>query len=331
MIAWFIFFGSAAILVFAAVKLAEYGDAISVRTRLGGMFIGTLLLAAATSLPELLTTINALMQNVPNLAAGNMLGSGMANMCLLAGLDLFTAPFPILRRVGMKHALTATLGILLTGMAILFIMSDIDLRIGWIGVDSLLIIAAYLIGVRLIQGNNPSSAPQPIDPEMEDVNVPSLAKAIIGFVIATAVLVAVTPQLVGSSVDIARQTGLETGFVGAALLAITTSLPELVTVVAAVRFGAYDLAVGNLFGSNIFNMFTLGLTDVFYTKGRFLADIDPDFALAGMLVILMTAMGLISSLARAERKLFFVEIDALLIIGVYILGMWLLYARGIGV
>ena len=331
MIPWLIFFGSAAVIVFAAVKLAEYGDAISVRTKMGGMFIGTVLLAAATSLPEFLTTINALIQHVPNLAAGNMLGSGMANMFLLAGLDLFTAPFPILRRVGMKHALTAALGIMLTGMVVFFMMADINFRIAWIGIDSLLIMAAYLIGFRIIQGNNPLPAPQPTEAELEDVNVPSLSRAIVGFVIATGALVAVTPQLVGSSVDIARQTGLETGFVGAALLAIATSLPELVTVIAAVRFGAYDLAVGNLFGSNIFNMFALGFTDVLYTRGRFLADIDPNFALAGMLVILMTAMGLISSLARAERKLFFVEIDALLIIGVYILGMWLLYARGIGV
>ncbi len=84
---WIQFIISAAVVVVAAIKLAEYGDAISVRTRLGGMFIGTLLMAGATSLPELLTTINSLGQNVPSLAVGNVLGSNMFNMFLLAVLD----------------------------------------------------------------------------------------------------------------------------------------------------------------------------------------------------------------------------------------------------
>ena len=329
MTAWLVFAGSAAAIVLAAVKLAEYGDAISVRTKLGGMFVGTLLLAGATSLPEFLTTVNALLVDAPDLAAGNMFGSGMANMLLLAVLDLFTTRVHILRRVGMRHALTAALGIMLTGMAVFFILADISFKIGWIGIDSLLIMGAYLLGFRLIQGNNPVQPPS-TDSNLEEEGVPTLPKAVIGFIAATVVLVLVTPSLVSSSIDIAEQTGMQIGFVGAALLAITTSLPELVTVIAAVRFGAYDLAVGNLFGSNIFNMFALGFTDVIYIKGRFLGSIDPNFVLVGLLVVLMTTMGLISSLARAERKIAFIEVDALLLIMVYIAGMWLLYTRGIG-
>ena len=91
-------------------------------------------------------------------------------------------------------------------------------------------------------------------------------------------LVAVAPRLVSSSARIAEQiTGLGTGFVGLVLLGMITSLPEMVTTIAAVRMGAYDLAVGNLFGSNIFNMFALGLTDVFLTSGRFMGAIRPLF------------------------------------------------------
>jgi cation:H+ antiporter len=328
--AWLVFAGSAAVIVLAAVKLAEYGDAISVRTKMGGMFVGTLLLAGATSLPELLTTINALKVGALDLAAGNMFGSGMANMLLLAILDLSTTRVHILRRVGMRHVLTAALGIMLTGMAVFFILANISFKIGWIGVDSILIMGAYLVGVRLIQGNNPAP-PSPTGGNLEEKGVPTLLKASIGFIAATGLLVLVTPSLVSSSISIAEQTGLQPGFVGAALLAITTSLPELVTVIAAVRFGAYDLAVGNLFGSNIFNMFALGFTDVLYIEGRFLGSIDPNFALVGLLVILMTTIGLISILARAERKSAFIEVYALLLIVVYIAGMWTLFARGVGI
>lgn len=326
---WLQFFGSAVLIVAAAIKLAQYGDVIAVRTRLGGMFIGTLLLAGATSLPELLTMINSIDQGVPDLAAGSTFGSNMFNMFILSLISLSAPGARILRRVANTHALTAGLAILLMGISVFAILAEIDVTIGWLGWDSLLLMATYLVGVRLIQGSN-AGTPTPEQVLEEPAHIPGLWHASIGFAIASAALVVITPWLVSSSVTIAEITGLSTGFVGALLVAIITSLPELVTTVAAVRFGAYDLAVGNLFGSNIFNMFALGLTDLFYTQGRFLGAIDPAFALAAMLGLLLTGLGLIGNLARLDRRLLFIEFDALLILVVYILGMWLLYARGIG-
>lgn len=112
-------------------------------------------------------------------------------------------------------------------------------------------------------------------------------------------------------------------------MALVTSLPEVVTTVTAARMGAYDLAVGNLFGSNIFNMFGLGSTDFLYFQGNFLATIDPALTLAGLAGLLLTSLGLVSAVAQVERRLFFVEIDALLILLVYAGAMWLLFSRGI--
>jgi cation:H+ antiporter len=86
--------------------------------------------------------------------------------------------------------------------------------------------------------------------------------------------------------------------------------------------------VGNLFGSNVFNMFALALTDVFYTEGSFFGAIDPAFALAGLLALLLTTMGLIGNLAQVERRIGIVEIDALLLILCYFAGLELLYIRG---
>lgn len=323
---WLQFLGSSILVVLAAIKLAEYGDVIAQRTRLGGLFIGTLLLAAATSLPELLTTINSLGQGAPNLAAGNIFGSSMFNMFVLAVLDLFHWRIRLLRQVATRHALTAGLAMLLTGMAVFFMLADIDLRVGWVGADSLCIMGAYALGLRLIRSGSQGASPD-AEPAAEE-GVPSLGLAVLGFVAATAVLVVVSPWLVRSSVGIAEVTGLSTGFVGTALLAIVTSLPELVTTVAAVRLGAYDMAVGNLFGSNIFNMLALGLTDLFFVQGRFLASVDPVFALAGLLALLLTGLALIGNLARLERRILFMELDALLLIAVYLGGLWLLYTRG---
>ncbi|MCU0500484.1 MAG: sodium:calcium antiporter [Anaerolineae bacterium] len=328
--AWVTFIASSIVLVVAATKLAEYGDVIAVRTRLGGLFVGTLLLAGATSLPELLTTISSVNQGAPNLAAGNLLGSCMFNMLILALLDLVNRKARILRQVALRHALSAGLAILLLGMTAFFLMANIDPTIGWVGIDSLLLVVTYIVGVRLIQSNNLAGSGAP-EAAGEFEGVPSLRRGLIGFAGAAAVLVAVTPLLVRSSKEIAELTGLGTGFVGTTLLAMVTSLPELVTTIAAVRLGAFDMAVGNLFGSNAFNIFALGLTDLFFLPGRFLGAIDPAFALVALLGLLLTSLGQMGNLARVERRFLFFETDALIIIVVYFAGMWFLYTRGLGV
>jgi cation:H+ antiporter len=326
---WFQFLISAILLVLAAIKLAEFGDVIALRTRLGGMFIGTVLLAGATSLPELFTTINSINQQVPDLAAGNIFGSSMFNMLMLAVLDMVNPRTLILRRVAINHALSAGLAVLLTGTAVFFVVANINVQLGWVGLDSLLLIGMYWFAMRLIYARNRIGTEE-LEVASEEVEgLPGLGAAAVGFVGATAVLVIVTPWLVRSSVGIAEMTGLTTGFIGIALVALVTSLPEVVTTVSAARIGAYDLAVGNLFGSNIFNIFGLGSTDFFYFQGHFLATIDPALTLAGLAGLLLTSLGLVSTVAQVERRLFFVEIDALLILLGYAGAMWLLFSRGI--
>jgi cation:H+ antiporter len=325
---WLLFFGSSIVLVAAAVKLAQYGDVIAVRTRLGGMFIGVLLLAGATSLPEMLTMINSFRLDAPGLAAGSMFGSNMFNMLLLAVLDLLNQQARILRRVAMTHALTAALASVMIALSVFFILGDVQLQIGWMGLDSLTLILVYIGGIRLIQLNGQASSTTVELPQ--DRPVMPLWRALLGFAIATAVLVLITPQLVRSSKEIGEITGLGSGFVGTTLLATVTSLPETVAVVAAARMGAYDMAVGNLFGSNVFNMLALGVADAFYTPGRFLGAIDLTFALVGMLGLLLTLLALIGNIARVERRLAFVEADALLILVVYFGGMLFLFVRGVG-
>jgi cation:H+ antiporter len=326
---WLEFLISAILIVFAAMKLAECADAIARRTKLGGMFVGTLLLAGATSLPELFTTLNSINLGVPELAAGNIFGSSMFNMLMLAVLDVVNPRTRILRRVAVNHALSAGVAVLLTGMAVFFILADIGVQIGWVGLDSMILVGMYWLGMALVYGRNRFRGEVAGGPSPAAEEAPRLGPALLCFLGATVVLVMVTPWLVHSSVGIAQTTGLSTGFVGAALVAFVTSLPEVVTAVAAVRIGAHDLAVGNLFGSNIFNIFALGSTDLYYLQGRFLGTVDPTLTLAGIAGLLLTSLGLVATLAQVERRLLFVEVDALLIFLGYIGVMVLLYSRGI--
>ncbi len=323
---WIKFLATSGLIVLAATQLAKYGDVIAVRTRLSGMFIGVLLLAGATSLPEVLTSVSSINQNAPNLAAGNLLGSNTFNMLLLAIIDIVNRNQRILRKAALKHALTGSLAVFMIGLVVFFIIADIDVKIGWIGLDSLLLIAIYVVAVRLIHKDSSPASQFAVHPEIPE-GTPKLRTGIIGFLIAAGALVIITPIMVQSAEEIAILTGLGTTFIGTTLVALVTSLPELVTTLAAIKIGASDMAIGNLFGSNLFNMFAIGLTDIFFTQGRFLSAIDPSFLLIGMVGLIMTCMGLIGNLAKLERKVWFIELDALALVVVYVASLILLFIR----
>ena len=325
---WVKFALSAAAIVLTATQLAKYGDVIAIRTRLGGMFIGVLLMAGATSLPEVLTSFNAIRLNTPNLAAGDLLGSNNMNMVLLAIIDMVTLNQRILRKAALKHALTGSLAVFMIGLVLFFMLADIDIKLGWVGLDGLLIIALYIISVRIIQSNSDHGSDSGQMMEIEE-EFPSLRAGIIGFAIAAGALVVITPIMVQTANEIAVLTGLGTTFIGTTLVALTTSLPEAVTTLAAIKIGANDMAIGNLFGSNMFNMFVIGLNDVVFTQGRFLSVIDPSLMLVGAIGILMTGLGLIGNLAKLEKRIWFIEIDALALLLLFFGSLWLLYTKGV--
>lgn len=326
---WLLFLASSAVVTLAATKLAEYSDIIGVRTKLGGLFVGTIFLAAATSMPELMASISSFRSGAVNLAAGNFFGSNMTNIALLAVVDLGLRRIPLLRGTAISHSLTAALATVLMLVAVTSIVLGGVPAIGWVGLDSLLLIGLYFAGMWLVQRENNANAGSAVIEEPAD-DFPSLRRGIIGFIIATAVLLVTVPQLVKASLGIAEITGLGSGFIGTALLSFVTSLPELVAAIAAVRLGAFDMAVGNLLGSNVFNMFGLAIADFFLLDGAFLSLINENFVLVGLLGILLTNMALIGNLARVQRKFLFIELDSVAILFVYLAGMYLLYLRGVG-
>jgi cation:H+ antiporter len=326
---YLLFFLTALIVVIAASRLAKYADIIAVRTSFGGLIVGTILLAGATSLPEFIASISSFRQGVPDLAAGNFLGSNMVNIVLLAIIDVLHYQVPLLRTVALTHTLTALLGILLMTLVAIFTLGGFDVAIGWVGLDSLLIVAFYFGGVWLVQQEGKAAIGltdgQIVVPAG---HFPPLRRGVIGFLLASAVLLLVVPLLVRATTDIAALTGIGATFIGTTALSLVTSLPELLAAWAAVRIGSPELAVGNLFGSSVFNMLGLGIADFFYTPGRLLGAIDPSFSLVALLGVLLTGMAMLGTLARLERRLFFIEVDALLIIATYAAGMYLLFMRG---
>ncbi len=325
---WVEFILSAAFIVFAAVKLAEYGDVIALRTGLGRAFIGVILMAAATSLPEFLTAINSIQLDIPDLSGGNIFGANMYNMLLIAFVSILSWRERALRKVAKRHGLTAGGSVLMILLATFFIYANIDIKIGWVGIDSIIIITAYIILVYLLRVSASTSGE--VIGDLPDESTPKLWQGILGFSIASLVLIFVMPWLVRVANEIAIISGLSEGFIGVALMAFVTTLPELVATITAVRMGVFDLAIGNLFGSNMFNIFALGLVDFLFTKGRFLDTISPEFVLVGLIGMIMTLIALIGNQSRLRRRLIFLELDAGALFITFVLGMILIYNRGLG-
>ena len=335
LVPWAIFLASAGVIVYAGTKLSRYGDQIAELTGLGGLWIGVVLMAAATSLPEVFTDVSAALMNRPNLAAGDLFGSNMANMLILGIIDLMHRQQRVWQQAAFEHALSAGLAISLTAFAAVFVLLGSDVKHGGVGLGSMLLLLFYIFGMRvvfrqeimkqrqreheLIVKGQTSEQPKPSSQRE------GLRRAAIGFAVATAGLLVAAPFLAGSASQIAEQSGVSTTFVGTSLLGITTSLPELVAAIAAVRLGAFDLAVGNLFGSNAFNMAAFFFVDLAYRGGPLFNTVSDAHALAALWSIVLMSIGVMGIIYRAEQRYLLIEPDSFLIILGYCLGLWLLF------
>lgn len=336
---WAVFVLSAAAVGYAGWQLARQGDRISGQTGLSGLWVGTMLVASATSLPEIITNVSAAAIDEPNLAAGDLFGSSMSNMLILAVIDLMHRRRRVLRTVSQGHGLVAMLAVALTVMAAAFIVSDSPLRIGHVGVETLVLAAVYLLGTRIVFRQEYVAALARIaartiedgEGDAEDapggeahLRLPERA-TVLRFLAAATVIVLAGPSLALSADGISEQTGMEASFVGVLFLATTTSLPELISSISAVRLGAHDLAVGNLFGSNCFNMAAFVFADFAYTPGPVLDAVDRAEIVAALAAVFLMATAMMGVIYSAERRYWFLEPDAAAIIVAYGLGLLMVY------
>ncbi len=327
---WLTFAVSAVLIVIAGTKLAHYGDRIAEATGLGRLWIGVVLLAAATSLPEVFTTVSAAMIDAPDLAAGDLFGAGLTNMLTLGLIDLVHRQRRVWQQAALGHTLVAVLAMVLTALAGLLVLTKAEVGVAGIGVGSGLLLVIYLLGMRVVFRQEDLERRQReeekiVAAEDADHHRHALKGAVLGFALSAAAVVGAAPFLAASAHTIALITGMEESFVGTSLLAITTSLPELTTAFAAVRLGAFDLAVGNLFGSNAFNMAAFFFADAAYRPGSLFGAVAHVHALTAFLSIVLMSIGIMGIIYRAERRFLLLEPDSLLMILGYALAMMLLF------
>jgi cation:H+ antiporter len=317
-------------IVFAGTKLSKYGDIIAEKTGLGRTWIGVVLMASVTSLPELVTGISSVTYaGVPDIAAGDILGSCVFNMLILAILDAIYRSMPISAKAHHGHVLSAGFGIFLLSIVAISLFAGNHIpSLGWIGLYTLLFAVIYIISMRMVyfyEKKQLSEFVKEMADELRYKEIPTRT-AVVNYVINAIIVIIAAIFLPKIGEGIAEVTGLGQTFVGNIFIAIATSLPEVVVSVAAVRMDAVDLAIGNLFGSNIFNIFILAIDDLFFIKGPILSFVQMSHAISALSAITMTAIAVIGLTYRTEKKRLFLAWDSIGIVLVYIINLILLYA-----
>jgi cation:H+ antiporter len=321
-------FAAVGVAVFlVASRLARHADAIADATGLGRAWVGALLLAASTSLPELITDINAAALGAIDLGVGDLLGSTLTNMLILAVLDLAYRRRNVFDSVSPHHALVATLAMVLTAMLGAAIASGGWGRIGHVGVETLLIVAVYLLGMRSVYlVSRPTAPPEQL--VLGDTRRTVLRRGVGGFVLGAAGLALTAPLLVLSAEVLAAESGISTTVIGTILVGFTTSFPEIAATIAAARLGAFDLAVGNVLGSNAFNMCIVFAMDVVYVRGPILAEAARLHVLSAMMAVMAVGFSVMGILARKGRVIDGVRVESLAIVAIYA-GAVMLLARAV--
>jgi cation:H+ antiporter len=317
---WMLFAATALVIVLAGARLARYGDMLGEKSGWGRSWIGTVVLAATTSLPELFTGFGAtFVVPLPDIALGDILGSCMFNLLILSLMDAIQ-PEPLSARAHQGHALSIGFGLLLIGVAGTGLIAGERMpTLGWMGLYSPVLIGLYFLAMRTIfrhEQHRRAAETREVAEELQYKET-SLRSALVGYSIAAIAVVVTALFLPRLGAELARETGLGEAFVGSVFIAITTSLPEIVVSLAAVRIGALHLGISNVLGSNIFNLFILGLDDVFYRQGPLMADTGASHAVSVVAIVMMNALFLIGLTYKVMTKRFVVAWDTAAIAAVY--------------
>lgn len=331
---WIQFVICLAIIVVAGTKLVKYGDLIAEKTGLGRVWIGVVLLATITSLPELATGISSVaILGEPDLTLGDLFGSNLINLVIIAILDLVHRSGPVLHYLGTGIVLSTILSLFLIAAAAtsLYLAQNLltVVLFGRLGVYSLALFLLYLLAQYMIfrfQSDNRSGIGNN-EVVQANRNLVPLKKAVSFFVAAAVITAGAGTWLAFIGEQITEVTGFSASFVGTLFLALCTSTPEIVVSISAVRLGALDMAVGNMVGSNLFNMgVIIFIDDLFYSAGPILQEANMDHLITALFALLMSSIVIIGIIFRPQfRWRTWVGVDTAALVILYVGAILTLY------
>lgn len=359
---------SATFIVLLAILLSILADIIDEKSTLKDLFI-SLLLGSAAALPELTTSFTSVIISNPDLAMGNIFGSNLYNIMILAAVDLFYRNRRVFDFAYKENVYNIGLIIVLSGIVAFSLFVDLPYEIFGIGLDILVVAFVYFIGMRIVSkysvadigkgdsymfdvesvttfqaaaGNGnvaegkmttqivEKESIQTFDQRIKKLLDTFTLKRIWIIFFASALLVLGVGSLLTVSADkIAELTGLGSTFVGSFLLAASTSLPETVTVITSIRLRNYNMAIGAILGSCLFNFINLMITDVLYRDALIFSVNDSHlFTVLASMSLMVVAMYAI--IRKRSLSNFTYVIPSSLIVLFYFIASYIIYVNSAG-
>lgn len=329
---WLGFIVCAGLIVYCGTNLSRYGDVIAGKTGLGHAWTGLILMAGITSLPELISGISSVtIAGVPDIALGDIMGSCMFNILIIAFMDMLLGRKQVFSGADKSHFLSLSFGMILIGVVSVSILLPDMPSIGPVGIYTPVIALIYLAGIKsvwLFEKKRAALSPAGIPADARYDHI-SLRKAVSMYSLNAVVIVAAATLLPFIGERLAQQTGLGDSFVGTFLIGMATSLPELVVSISALHIGATQMAIANIFGSNMFNILIIAIDDIFYAGGGLLSVVSTGHAITGLMAMIMSAIAMIGLTYRPKKKLFLIlGWDSASLILAYAISIWSLYSFG---
>jgi len=332
-------FGMSALAVWmAGTRLALLGDELADRLNLTREFVGLIFLATATELPEIVTTITAAQVGNAALVLGNMFGGITMQTAILAVADIFVVRHALTSwpRKSTHTLLAVLLIVLLSFLLAASLLGDIAVAFN-VGLAAIFLSGTYPLTIALLRTFDEKDSWAPVDlPQDNDLdtghringsplNSISTGRLLGRFGAASLVILVAGVCLALSADALAEITPLGSSFIGIALLAAATSLPELSTTFAAARIGAYTMAISNIFGSNLIMLALILPADIAYRGGPILAESDSGTQFSIVAGILVTGVYAAGLLIRRTPKLFGAGLDSWLVLLIYVAMLYALF------
>lgn len=299
--------GLAVVIVAAGARLAGLADMLADATGWGEATVGAVLLGGSTSLSGIVASVVAAGTGHPTMAISNAIGGIAVQTAFLAVADMF---YP---RTNLEHAAASTTNLFQAALLIALLSLPLlgaalpeTVMLGWVSPASLVLVAGYVLGVRAAgevrltpMWRPRATAETKSDEDQAEAPGTPASRLALGFALLAATTAVAGYLLASVALEVGARTGLGETVIGGMMTAIITSLPELVTSVAAVRRGALNLAVGGIIGGNAFDTLFLAFSDLAYSgEGNFYAFFGPTHQLMTIITILMTAILLMGLVAR---------------------------------
>lgn len=298
----------AGLTVFLSFRLSYYADLLNKTTNISGVFIGGILLAGITSLPELVTCLSSIFLNNPYLAIGDILGSNFFNIAMMCFFDILFIKTMFYNYTKNRYYLIYVLLILNYLIMYLFMGGTFNLEIFNIGLPSFIIIITYIF---YLKNAKEEETKKEVITTKEHVLLKFFLVGL--FMVIVSILLTLVVNLIAG-----KNPNVASSFIGAILLGITTSMPEVITFIALVKMKSFDLALSDIIGSNLFNLLILAIGDIFLKNKEIYYFVDKESMFLLIFGLILTILSFYQNNRKVVKNKFVYIIPSLMGILLYI-------------